>query len=57
MMAGLHQPDRATAAGVKLRCKIPQHPVRVLVPFVDQGREVALGIEHGAIFRELSNRA
>ena len=48
-MAGLHQPDGAIAASVQVRRKIPQHFIRVLIPFVDHGCKVALGVKHDGI--------
>src|SRR3981189_969781 len=44
MVAVLNQPDRPVPSASEVGGKIAQHAVRVLIPVIDQRRQIALGI-------------
>jgi hypothetical protein len=46
MAADLNETDCANAACVQIGGKFAQDPVRIVVCLVDEGGEVALGVEH-----------
>ena len=45
-LTGLHHADGAKAMRIQIACEVAQHRVGIFMLVIDEGRKVALGVEH-----------